>query len=62
MAKKYLGLNKGQTLKDIQTGSSDLGTDIQIVVDDTNSPVHYEVDEAVRHMLEAAAMDKSKVV
>lgn len=35
MAKLYYGLNRGQHDTDIQSGSSDLGTDVELVVDTT---------------------------
>lgn len=36
MAKEYFGANRGQHQVDVQSGSSDLGVDVQVVVDLTN--------------------------
>lgn len=43
MAKQYYGVNLGQHLENVQEGSADLGTDVQVVVDLTNGLKREEV-------------------
>lgn len=57
MAKQYWGLNRGQHMTDVQTGSADLGTDIQVVVDLTNVDVAHGMSrEEVLREVEGAIL------
>lgn len=45
MAKLYIGLNHGETRKDIVTGNATTGKDLEVVLDDTKGLTKSEVDQ-----------------
>lgn len=59
MAKEYYGVNRGQHDVDVQVGTSDLGTDVQIVVDLTHVSVAGGMSrEEVLRLVEGAIFNK----
>jgi len=51
MANLYLGINRGQSQKDVVTGSSTNSTDIELRIDDSKSLKKSEVIQKVKDLL-----------
>lgn len=59
MANLYLGLNRGQTAKDVVSGSSTNSTDIELRIDDSKSLKKSEIIQKVEEILDVLLTSKT---